>query len=94
MRHGDVTDEAFTAELTSAAGRRPAWRPGTFRDPAESVARAVTRLRADPFLRPGTVVRGFVLDVETFALEEIPPSQAPAAPRRRAPPPLTCATAG
>ncbi len=79
------TDEAFTAELTAAAGRRPTWRPGTFRDPAESVAAGAARLRTDPFLRAGTVVRGFVVDVVTFALHEIPPAPAPSEPSRRRP---------
>lgn len=75
------TDESFTAELTAAAGRRPAWRPGTFRDPAVSVADGVRRLRADPFLRPGTVVRGFVVDVRTCALHEVPDAPPEPAPR-------------
>ena len=75
------TDEAFTAELTAAAGRRPTWRPGTFGDPAASVAEGVRRLRADPFLRTGTVVRGFVVDVRTFALQEVPAAPAAPAPR-------------
>lgn len=85
------TDESFTAELTAAAGRRPTWRPGTFQDPAASVAEGVRRLRTDPFLRAGTVVRGFVVDVRTFALHEVlaapsaPPPRTARRPLRRRP---------
>jgi carbonic anhydrase len=35
------------------------------------VRRGMARLRHDPFLLPGTVVRGFVLDIEEFTLEEV-----------------------
>jgi hypothetical protein len=31
----------------------------------------VARLRRDPFLLPETVVRGFVLDIDSFALSEV-----------------------
>jgi carbonic anhydrase len=31
----------------------------------------MAQLRHDPFLLPGTVVRGFVLDIEQFTLDEI-----------------------
>jgi carbonic anhydrase len=31
----------------------------------------MAQLRHDPFLHPDTRVRGFVLDIETFALDEV-----------------------
>ena len=31
----------------------------------------MAQLRHDPFLLPGTRVRGFVVDIETFDLEEV-----------------------
>ena len=33
--------------------------------------RDLAQLRHDPFLLPKTVVRGFVLDIEEFTLDEI-----------------------
>lgn len=66
------TDDDFSDELAVDTGFRPPWRPGTFRDAAVSVAEGVQRLRRSPFLYAGTPVRGFVLDIETFALEEVP----------------------
>ena len=50
---------------------RPPWRTHAFRDPPVSVRRDMAQLRHDPFLLPGTRVRGFVLDIESFDLEEV-----------------------
>ncbi len=81
------TDDAFSEELAGEVGMRPPWRTHAFRDPALNVRRDIAHLRRDPFLRPDTQVRGFVLDIMTFALEEIvvdggpdAPHGAPAAP--------------
>jgi carbonic anhydrase len=68
---GTFTDEEFTEELANEVGMRPAWRTHAFRDPKVSVRRDLVQLRHDPFLLPGTRIRGFVVDIETFALEEI-----------------------
>ena len=65
------TDDQFGDELAAETGTRPSWRAHTFRDPVESVRRDVTRLRAEKFLHPDSRVRGFVLDIETFALDEV-----------------------
>jgi carbonic anhydrase len=65
------TDDQFGDELAAETGTRPPWRAHTFRDPVESVRRDVTRLRAEKFLHPDSRVRGFVLDIETFALDEV-----------------------
>jgi carbonic anhydrase len=67
-------DEDFADELALDCGVRPPWRAGTFRDAANDVRKGMARLHREPFLRPGTPVRGFVLDVETFALEEVLPA--------------------
>jgi carbonic anhydrase len=66
------TDDDFSDELTAEVGTRPPWRAGTFTDTAESVRTGVAALRGDPFLLPGTVVRGFVLDITRFTLDEVP----------------------
>jgi carbonic anhydrase len=65
------TDEDFSEELAQEVGMRPPWRTHAFRDPVVSVRRDLAQLRHDPFLLPGTRVRGFVLDIETFVLEEV-----------------------
>jgi carbonic anhydrase len=50
---------------------QPSWRTHAFREPAQSVRRDIAQLRHDPFLHPDTRVRGFVLDIETFVLDEV-----------------------
>jgi carbonic anhydrase len=65
------TDDQFSDELAAETGARPSWRAHTFRDPVESVRRDLSRLRDDPFLHPDSRVRGFVLDIQTFALDEV-----------------------
>ena len=68
---GTFTDDEFSEELAREVGMRPSWRTHAFRDPATSVRRDMAQLRHDPFLHPDTRVRGFVLDIESFDLEEI-----------------------
>lgn len=65
------TDEDFSEELAAETGMRPSWRTHAFCEPAQSVHRGITQLRHDRFLHPDTRVRGFVLDIETFTLEEV-----------------------
>lgn len=65
------TDDDFSEELANEVGMRPPWRTHAFRDPRVSVCRDMAQLRHDPFLLPETRVRGFVVDIETFDLEEI-----------------------
>ncbi|HYH29960.1 MAG TPA: carbonic anhydrase [Pseudonocardia sp.] len=65
------TDAEFSDELAADAGARPPWRPGAFTDPAGSVRDGMAQLRRDPFLLPGTALRGFVLDITRFTLDEV-----------------------
>jgi len=65
------TDEEFRTELQLDTGLRPPWSSGAFADPATSVASGLRALRRDPFLMPGTALRGYVLDIATFALAEV-----------------------
>lgn len=65
------TDDEFSEELAVEVGMRPPWRTHAFADPAVNVRRGMARLRHDPFLLPATVVRGFVLDIEEFTLDEV-----------------------
>ena len=68
---GTFTDEEFSEELANEVGIRPSWRTHAFRDPKVSVRRGMAQLCHDPFLLPETKVRGFVVDIETFDLEEV-----------------------
>ncbi len=77
------TDDEFTEELAHEVGMRPPWRTHAFREPAQSVRRDMAQLRHDPFLLPGTRVRGFVLDIESFDLEEVLLDEQESAPRLR-----------
>jgi carbonic anhydrase len=72
---GTFTDDEFSEELAREVGMRPSWRTHAFRDPAVSVRRDMAQLAHDPFLLPDTRVRGFVLDIESFYLEEIFPDE-------------------
>ena len=65
------TDGEFSDELAVDVGMRPPWRPGAFTDTATSVREGMARLRRDPFLLASTVVRGFVLDITRFTLDEV-----------------------
>jgi carbonic anhydrase len=69
------TDEEFWSELQEATGLRPTWAVETFRDMAADVRQSVARVRRSPFLTNTTTVRGFVVDVETGDLTEVPPSR-------------------
>lgn len=76
VQHSDCglasfTDDDFSEELAEEVGMRPPWRTHAFADPVVNVRRGMARLRHDPFLRPGTIVRGFVLDVARFTLDEV-----------------------
>jgi carbonic anhydrase len=64
-------DEDFSEELANETGMRPPWRTHAFRDPKVSVRRGMAQLCHDPFLLPETKVRGFVVDIDTFDLEEV-----------------------
>jgi carbonic anhydrase len=68
---GTFTDEDFSEELANEVGMRPPWRTHAFRDPKVSVRRDMAQLLYNPFLLPGTRIRGFVVDIETFDLEEV-----------------------
>ncbi|WP_344424436.1 carbonic anhydrase [Pseudonocardia ailaonensis] len=65
------TDDDYAEALADETGMRPSWRTHAFRDPVVSVRRGVRQLRHDPFLHPDTRVRGFVLDIESFNLQEV-----------------------
>lgn len=66
------TDDEFVAKLAHDTGQPPPWRPASFSDPAQHVRHGMQQLRTSPFLHPETEVRGFVFDLNTGALDEVP----------------------
>jgi len=67
-----ITDEEFRQQLRDQTGAEPDWDPGTFGDLDQSVRDSAARLAASPFLAHKQAIRGFVFDVETGSLREVP----------------------
>ena len=65
------TDEEFHSRLEAETGARPTWSAETFTDLEESVRRSRQKIVASPFI-PHKNVRGFVYDVATGELREVP----------------------
>jgi carbonic anhydrase len=63
------TDPDFVAKLEQECGATPDWAPGSFADPFESVRAGVARLQDSPFTVRDMEIKGFVLDLDTFALD-------------------------
>lgn len=66
-----LEEDAFRDQLASYAGFRPTWSVQAFKDPHDSVAESLLRLRNSPFLLDTTTIRGFVFDVQSGLLEEV-----------------------
>jgi len=66
------TDDEFKAAIQAETGIRPLWAAEAFTDLDADVAQSVARILADPFIPHKESVRGFVYDVHTGALREVP----------------------
>jgi hypothetical protein len=60
--------------LRAETGVEPDWETGAFASLKQSVLDSAARIAASPFIMRKDSVRGFVFDVETGALREIPTS--------------------
>ncbi len=67
-----VTDDGFRAELQAETGMAPSFAIESFRDVAVSVRQSMSRIFNSPFLLHRDRVRGFVYDVDTGRLDEVP----------------------
>src|SRR5688500_11064754 len=67
-----LSDDGFRAELQEATGIAPAFAIESFPDLDANVRQSVLRVRRSPFLPHTGQVRGFVYDVDTHALREVP----------------------
>ena len=65
------TDDEFRGELERDTGLRPPWAVEAFVDVKENVRQSVQRVRRSPYLIHTTVVRGFVVDVQTHQVDEV-----------------------
>lgn len=66
------TDDQFKAAIEADTGLRPTWAAEAFPDVHEDVRQSIARIRANPFVPHTDAVRGFVFDVATGALDEVP----------------------
>jgi carbonic anhydrase len=67
-----LTDDGFRAELQEATGVAPEFAIESFKDIDASVQQSVLRVERSPFLIHRESVRGFVYDVDTHRLREVP----------------------
>ncbi len=67
-----LTDDGFRAELQEATGLAPAFAIESFTDLDADVRQSVLRVRRSPFLLHTGQIRGFIYDVDTHALREVP----------------------
>ena len=66
-----ITEDGFRDELQADTGLRPTWSVEAFADVEQSVRQSVARVKASPFLKLTTEVRGFVYDVHTAKIHEV-----------------------
>lgn len=66
------SDEEFTQQLREETGIEPQWAVETFRDLDEDVRQSIARIKASPFIPHTERVHGFVYDVGTGRLREVP----------------------
>ncbi len=67
-----ITDNGFRDQLERDTGVRPEWSVQAFTNVEDDVRLSLRILRSSPFLQTTTSVRGFVYQVETGALVEVP----------------------
>ncbi|GAA3394712.1 beta-class carbonic anhydrase [Cryptosporangium minutisporangium] len=66
------TDDEFKASIQAETGLKPAWAAEAFDNLEDDVRQSIARIKADPFIPHKESVRGFVYDVHTGKLVEVP----------------------
>ena len=74
------SDESFKREIADETGEEPRWAAESFSDVDEGVRESIARIASSPFLPHKDSIRGFVYEVETGRLREVP--EAPSPPTR------------
>ena len=67
-----ISDDGFADMLESRTGERPDWPVHSFADLEVSVREGIERIRQSPFIPRTDSVRGFIYEVDTGRLREIP----------------------
>ena len=66
------TDDAFRQSIQEEVGVKPEWAAESFTDLDEDVRQSIGRIEASPFIPRKDSIRGFVYDVGTGRLREVP----------------------
>jgi carbonic anhydrase len=66
------TDDQFKRAIQEETGIKPAWSAEAFPDLDEDVRQSIARIKASPFIPHKDSIRGFVFDVATGKLNEVP----------------------
>ena len=68
------TDDEFRHQVQQDTGVKPEWAAEAFADLTEDVRQSMARIKHSPFIPRKEQVRGFIYDVETGRLSEVPES--------------------
>jgi len=68
------SDDGFREQICAEVGIKPPWAAEAFTDLDIDVRQSVARILTSPFIPYKTSVRGFVYDVKTGSLREVPPA--------------------
>ncbi len=68
------SDDDVKAQIEADTGLRPPFALEAFADPDADVRQSMARVKASPFIPHTDAVRGFVYEVETGRLREVPPA--------------------
>jgi carbonic anhydrase len=71
-----ISDDGFRAELQEETGVSPSFAIESFKDLDADVRQSILRVRRSAFLPHRDAVRGFVYDVDTHRLREVPAPEA------------------
>jgi len=66
------TDDDFKRSIQDETGLKPEWAAEAFSDLDEDVRQSIARIKASPFIPHKDALRGFVFDVATGKLNEVP----------------------
>ena len=66
------SDDDFRRQIQQETGIKPPWPAEAFDDLEEDVRQSIARIKASPFIPRKDRVRGFIYDVKTGRLEEVP----------------------
>jgi carbonic anhydrase len=68
------TDDEFRQAIQRETGIKPEWAAEAFSDLEEDVRQSIARVKASPFIPKKDSVRGFIYEVETGRIREVPKS--------------------